>query len=92
MTLLSTCEKLDLGGSEKEPSSGNYLGKVLDIFNFMWNKVFGSGVTRVSRLWLLWSMVGRSWTLSSVCPSKALWFRYVYLPLIFCFFRIISSN
>jgi hypothetical protein len=38
---LSTCEELELGGSEKEPCYGNYLEKVLAIFIFTWNKVCG---------------------------------------------------
>jgi len=61
-------QSLELGGSEKEPSSGNYLEKVIDIFSFLWNKEFGSGVMGASNLWLLWSMVGRSWIFPLDCP------------------------
>jgi hypothetical protein len=58
---LNACENLELGGYEIEQSSVNYLEKVLEIFLLLWNKLFGSGVTRVSRFGMLWTMVGRRW-------------------------------
>jgi hypothetical protein len=50
---LSSCANLELGGYEIEQSFVNYLEKVLEIFLFLWNKLFGSGVTRVSRFGML---------------------------------------
>jgi hypothetical protein len=60
-TFLNACANLELGGYEIEQSSVNYLEKVLEIFLLLWNKLFGSGVTRVSRFGMLWTMVGRRW-------------------------------
>jgi hypothetical protein len=87
-TLMSTCERIELDGSEKESSSSIYSEKVIDSFSFLWNKKLGSGVIGASNLASLvygWEELDSLLILSPISPFGSDMFFYLSFLVITIF-------